>query len=81
MSMPVFGNRYGKPRIPTSDEEGITRENCTLIAILEEVADAVLCMTRRVQGLHLDTFANGESLAVAWSLVDLGAVLAANDRD
>ena len=37
-----------------ADEEGITSEDGALIAILEEVADAVLSVARRMQSLHFD---------------------------
>lgn len=65
----------------TASEQGVTREVSPIVAILEQVADAVLGMARRVQRLHLDTLADGESLAMAGSLGDLVAVLAADNRD
>lgn len=57
----------------TSDEERVTSKHRSVVAVLEEEADAVLSMARRVQCLDIDP-ADGERLAVTWCLRDLVAV-------
>ena len=66
---------------PTADEERVSREDSLVIAIFEQIADAVLGMARCVQCLDFDTLANSECLAMAGSLGHLVTVLAANDRN
>jgi len=66
-------------QILTADEKRIAGEDCSLVAILKQIADAVLRMARRVQSLHLDAITNRERLAVARGLVDLRTLLAADD--
>jgi hypothetical protein len=65
----------------TANEQSVAGEDSTVVSIFEEEADAVLGMARRVQGFHLDVLADREGLAVSGSLVDLVAVLAANDGE
>lgn len=65
----------------TSDEERVARKDRPVVTILEQIADAILSMARCVQCLHLDAIADGEGFAVAGSLGDLVAVLAADDWD
>lgn len=65
----------------TTDEQRISGEDRLVVAILKQIADAILRMARRVQRLHLDSLANGECLAVAGSLCDLVTILATNDRN
>jgi len=67
--------------ILTADEQRITREDCPVVPILKQIADAVLSVTRGVQRLHLDSLTDGESLAMARSLRDLVAVLPTDDRN
>lgn len=64
----------------TADEECVAGEHSTVVAIFKQEADAVLGVTRCVQGFHFDVLANGEGFAVAWGGSDLVAVLATNDR-
>lgn len=63
----------------TTNEERVAGEDGTLVSILEQIADAILSVARSVQGLHLDTFANRESVAMFGSLGDFVAVSAADD--
>lgn len=63
----------------TADEESVASKNSTVVAIFEQEADAVLGVTRRVKGFHLDVLADGESFAMARGGGDLVAVLAADD--
>jgi hypothetical protein len=65
----------------TANEQSIAGEDSTVVSIFEEEADAVLGVARRVQGFHLDVLADREGLAMSGSLVDLVAVLAANDGE
>lgn len=65
----------------TANEECIASEHSTVVAIFEQEANAVLGVTRCVQGFHFDVLADGESFAVAWSGGDLVAVLAADDGE
>jgi hypothetical protein len=65
----------------TANEQSVAGEDSTVVSIFEEEADAVLGMARRVQGFHLDVLADREGLAVSGSLVDLVAVLAADDGE
>lgn len=64
----------------TSDEQRITSKDSTIITIFEEETDAVLGMTRRVEGLHFDP-ADAEGLAVTGRFGNFGAVAAADDGD
>lgn len=64
----------------TSDKQGIACENSLVVAILKEIADAVLGVAGRVQCLDLDA-ADRELLAVLGSLGDLCAVFTTNDWD
>ena len=64
----------------TSNEECIASEHSFLVTILEQVADAVLGVTRCVQCLDFDALPNGESLAVAWGFGHFRTVFASNDR-
>lgn len=73
----VFGNRSG---IHTSDEQGISSEDGSVVAILKQIANAVLCMAWSMESLDLDV-ADVECLVVSGSLGDLVAVLAAYDWD
>lgn len=63
----------------TANEEGVSSENSTVIAVFEQEADAVLGVTWCVQGLHFDVLADGEGFAVAWGGGDFVAVLSADD--
>ena len=65
----------------TANEQSVAGEDSTVVSIFEEEADAILGVARRVKGLHLDVLANRKGLAVSGSLVDLVAVLAANDGE
>jgi hypothetical protein len=65
----------------TANEQSVTSENSPVVSVFEEEADAVLGVARRVKGLHLDVLADREGLAVSGSLVDLVAVLAADDGE
>jgi hypothetical protein len=65
----------------TTNEQSVAGEDSTVVSIFEEEADAVLGVARRVQGFHLDVLADREGLAVSGSLVDLVAVLAADDGE
>lgn len=63
-----------------SNEESVSCEDCLVVAVFEEIADAVLRVTWRVEGLDCDARPDGECLAVSRCLGDLVAVLATNDR-
>lgn len=63
----------------TTDEERVSSENSTVVAVFEQEADAVLSVARCVQGFHFDVLADGEGLAVAWGGGDFVAVLSADD--
>jgi hypothetical protein len=65
----------------TANEQSVTGENSPVVSVLEKEADAVLGVARRVKSLHLDVLANREGLTMSGSLVDLFAVLAADDRE
>lgn len=63
----------------TANKQGVTSEDCAVVTILKQVADAVLGVAGRVQSFHLDFVSDHESLAMARSLGDLVAVLSADD--
>ena len=52
----------------TANEEGISGENDTLVAILHEIADAILRVTRGMQSADRDSVANLEFLAMCGRL-------------
>jgi hypothetical protein len=64
----------------TSDEQGISSEDRSLIAIFEEVADAILCMARCMQCLDFYLIANGKRRIVRRGIRNVCAVFAANYR-
>lgn len=64
----------------STNEQGVASKDGSLVAVLEQVADAVLSMAGGVQSFDLDTRADREGLAVGWGLCDLGAVLASDHR-
>lgn len=64
----------------TPVEQSIARKHDLVVAVLHKEADAVLGVTRRVQGLDGDA-ANVEGLAVFWRFGYLLAVLAADDLE
>lgn len=64
----------------SANEQGVAGEDGSLVAVLEQVADAVLGMAGSVQSFDLDTRADREGLAVGRGLCDLGAVLASDHR-
>lgn len=64
----------------TTDEESVSCEDSSLVAIFEEVAYAILGMAWSMKCLDVDV-ADFERLAVTWSLRDFIAVLAAYDGD
>lgn len=49
----------------TADEQRIAGEHCAVIAVLEEVADAILSVARRMKCLDLDTISDRKGIAVA----------------
>jgi hypothetical protein len=63
----------------SANKQRITGKHCSLVTIFEEVANAVLGMTWRVKGLHLDAVTDRESRAICRSLADFDAVLATDD--
>lgn len=63
----------------TANEECVASKHSTIVAVFKQEADAVLGVTRSVQGFHLDILANREGFAVAWGRSDLVTVLAADD--
>lgn len=63
----------------TADEQCVTREHSSVIAVLHEVADAVLRMARCIQRSDLDALADFKGLAVLGRLGDCVAILAADD--
>ena len=65
----------------TANEQRITGEDCSVVAILEEVANAVLSVARCVQSLDLDAFTYSKCFAMARRLVDFGAILATDNGD
>ena len=65
----------------TSDEQRITSKDHLLIAVLHEVADAVLSVTRRMQRRHFNAVANLECFLVLWCLADFGTILTTDYGD
>ena len=65
----------------TANEKCVSGKDSLVVAIFEEVADAVLCVARRVKCFHLDTLTNGECLAVRRRLGDFGTIFATDDGD
>lgn len=65
----------------TANKQRITGEDCSVVAILEEVANAVLSVARCVQSLDLDAFTYSKCFAMARRLVDFGAILATDNGD
>lgn len=63
----------------TSDEESVSSKDSFVVPVLEEIANAILSMTRCVQSFHCDAIANLESLAVLRCAGNSRAVLAADD--
>lgn len=63
----------------TADKQGVPGEHSSVIAIFEEVTDAVLSVAWGVECFDLDVFPYGESFTMARRLGDLGAVLSSND--
>lgn len=59
-------------------EKRITSKDDLVVPILHNPANAILCVARRMQSLDGDV-ANVETLAVGRNLVDLLAVLTADD--
>lgn len=64
--------------IHTTDEQSVSSEDSSLVTVFEEIAYAVLGMAWGVKRLDVN-IADFECLAMAWSLRDFVAVLAAND--
>lgn len=64
----------------TADEKGVSRKDGFVVAIFEQVADAVLGVAGCVQCLDLDV-AYVECLTVCGCLGNFAAVLSANDWD
>lgn len=54
----------------TANEQGVASEDSAIIAVLEQVANTVLCVTRRVECLYFD-IPNGEGGTMSGSRVDL----------
>lgn len=65
----------------TANEEGISSENDALTAILHEVADAILRVTRGMQRADRDSVANLEFLAMCGCLGHRLAVAASDDGE
>lgn len=63
----------------TANEKSVTGEDRAVVAILKQVADAILGVAGRVQSFDLDVVADRESVSMAGSLGDLIAVLSADD--
>lgn len=61
----------------TTNKECIASKDCLLVTILEQVADAVLSMTRSMQGCDFD-LTNIEFRRMCWRLSDLVAIFASN---
>lgn len=64
----------------TSDKERVSGEDGPVISILEEIADAVLRMTWRMESFDVDV-AHRECLTMAWGLGNFVTILAANYWD
>lgn len=64
----------------TADEKGVSGKDGLVLAILEQVTDAVLSVARSVQGLDLDA-SDVEDFAVCGYLGHLGAVPSADDGE
>ena len=65
----------------TSDEKSVTCKHGAVIAILEQIADAVLSVAGCVKCFDFDVVADGESLAMFGGLGDFGTVFAADYGD
>lgn len=67
----------------TADEERVPRKHDALpfVCVLEEEADAVLRVARRVQRGDLDAFTERKGRLVRWRRGDMGAVAAADYWD
>lgn len=63
----------------TSDEEGVAGKHSTIVAVLKEIAYAVLSVAWCMECCDLDVLANVEGLLVCWRRVHECTVLAAND--
>jgi hypothetical protein len=73
--------RIALEETPTaSNEQSITCKHCAIYSILEEVADAVLGMSWRMQGGHFDILTDRKSGLVFWGVCDFRAVFAADYR-
>ena len=67
------------PRDRTADEQGIPRENSSIVAVAKEIADAVLRVTRRVQSRRRDTLSDGKLVPVSRRLAHCLAIGATGD--
>ena len=67
--------------VRTANEQGVTSEDCTVVAIFEQIANAVLRVAWSVKSLDLDAIANGERLAMARCLGDFIAIPTADDGE
>lgn len=65
----------------TANEQSVAGEYGSVVAVFEQIADAVLCMTRSMQSLNCDALSYSEGLAMTRSLGDLITVLAADDGE
>jgi hypothetical protein len=65
----------------TSDEQCVASKDDFLVSVFEEIADAVLGMTRSVERRDLDAIANLEGLFVGGRFCHLCAVFATDDWD
>lgn len=65
----------------TTNEESVSGEHRPIIAILKQVTDAVLGMTRGMHRFDLDVLADRERLAVLRDFRDFVAVSTADDWD
>lgn len=65
----------------TPNEQGVAGEDHPLVAILHEVADAILSVAGGVKGFDGDAFTDGERLPVRRSLSDRLAVCSTDDGE
>jgi hypothetical protein len=70
-----------KEAATASNEQSVARENCTVISVLKEVANAVLRVAGCVQCSYFDARADRESAVMSRRLGDFGAVFAADYGD
>jgi hypothetical protein len=63
----------------TADEECITGEDRAILAVFEQIADAILSVTRSMVGCDFDVVAYFECVAMARHLIYLRTVLATDD--